>query len=340
LPKTWPNTQDASCLFTTSHKGNIGGGELFAHQIASVFDEQTDMRYYGKAPGREFRKNHDFTHRFKHTGIAFRPDILVSSSHFDIPKPTGKHRNVLVVFFPNKDHKPFVQGYDTIITISQFSKRWVKKYWGKNSVIINPYIDPYKFKPNDEVPRHITVMNVGRFFKEADGHGKRQDILIEAFAELKDRVPDATMVLAGSTTSPDDEKYVEECKDLSKSLGVRDSISFQVSPNVEELINLYQSSQFYWHANGYKQDDPLKTEHFGIVIVEAMACGCEPIIYKHGGYEEFNCPTWTRIDQLVDTTVEQMKLHEIENWHLVWQDEALKYSRGKAVETVFELIGR
>ena len=340
MPKRWADPKDASCLFITSHAGIVGGGELWSCQIASIFDSLTDMRFLGRPPGRGFRKNHAFTDRFKHTGVGFKPDIFISCSHFVVPEPVGKERNILVVFFPNKDHKNAVARYDTIITLSEFSRRWIKKYWKRDSIVINPYVDHCVFRPGPEVSRCITVINVGRFFEEPDGHGKRQDVLIEAFAGLRKQVKDATMVLAGAVISPDDEKYLLKCKVLAEKLGVLDHISFEETPPLDRLVTLYQNSHFYWHANGYEQDDPFKTEHFGYVIAEAMACGCEPIIYKNGGYEEFNCPIWTGVGQLADITEEQLELHNIENWEQMWQDEALKFSRQTAEERIFEIIGR
>jgi hypothetical protein len=80
--KKWNDDDLPETTFCTTHKG-IGGGDLYAHQIAEAFDAVTDMRYVGTGIGRRFRKFYDFDHRFKHTGSYYEPEIMIGCSHFE-----------------------------------------------------------------------------------------------------------------------------------------------------------------------------------------------------------------------------------------------------------------
>jgi len=334
--KKWSQKNKPTCLFVNSHNDKAGGGELYAHQLAESFSHITNFRYFGDHIKSDFRKNHNFYHKFIHTGLAVESDILLSCSHFAIPEPVGKHRNILITFFPNKDHAEQVKGYDTIITCSNFSAEWVKKYWKKKAVCIHPYLEVEKSPKIEKEP--YSIINVSRFIKESDGHGKRQDILLEAFARLKRFVPDAKITFCGMTFNPDDDAYLSELKSLAKKLKVEDSVEFVVGANRDEINDRYSKAHFYWHANGYQQTDPFKTEHFGIVIQEALMYGCEAFVYRQGGYKDFNCYNWGSIPELVDLTFKACtytaSVREISNSTLA------KFSKQKMIDGVKKLIMR
>jgi len=293
-------------MFKTTHKDKTGGGELYAHQIASEFGKHTDLRYYigtGGGLHPDFGVYHHLDTNFIYTGSDYDPDILIGCSHFIPPAASGKHRNIFVTFFPNPAHREEVKGYDTIITCSEFSVEWVRKYWKKKAVVISPYINLDDYS-TDRHKEEGLIINVGRFFREPHGHSKKQHILIQALAELRKSNPCFNLILAGSVLSPSDSDYVGYCKDVARDLGVGDAVTFYENADFEVLQELYSKSRFYWHANGYGSDTPYETEHFGIVIAEAMASGCVPIIFKGGGYKEFECDFWTTPKGLAVKTLE------------------------------------
>ena len=303
--KKWSSDGKPSAIFATTHKDRTGGGELYAHQIAKQLDGMCDLRYFtgnGGTLHREFSRYHGIRHRFTSTALLHATDIFVSCSHFIIPQAVGKNRNVLLTFFPNPDHKNLIRDYDTVVTCSNFSATWVKKYWGKTAKVIYPYIDLSAFNATGtKAPK--TILNVGRFFREPHGHSKRQDALIEAFAVLHRKDPEWSLVLAGSVLSASDRVYLEFCKSSATNLGVREVVEFCENVDFDTLRGLYSNAEVYWHANGYESKNPYETEHFGIVIAEAMASGCTPIIFKGGGYSDFPADAWTTTAELVKMTL-------------------------------------
>jgi glycosyltransferase involved in cell wall biosynthesis len=251
----------------------------------------------------DFSKFHGERFRFIATALQHQTDIFVACSHFQIPTPSGKSRNVVLTFFPNPAHKEAVKPYDTVVTCSNFSAEWVQKYWKKKAVVIHPYIDLKGFRADlQKAPK--TILNVGRFFREPHGHSKRQDVLIRAFATLHKTDPSFCMVLAGAVHSPSDRRYLDFCKSLAVDLEVSERIEFYENAGFDDLQRLYSGAQFYWHGNGYGSDNPYETEHFGIVIAEAMASGCTPFIFADGGFQDFQgAVPWTTPTQLAQLTL-------------------------------------
>ena len=303
MPKMWKKTENPTALFKTTHRDKTGGGELYAHQIAKEFGRCTDLRYYvGNGGGLhpDFATYHHLDTNFLFTGSDYVSDVLIGCSHFIPPTPSGRHRNIFVTFFPNPEHREEVRGYDTIVTCSKFSAEWVQKYWKKKAVVVYPYIDLGEYHIGKK--KRGSILNVGRFFREPHGHSKKQHILIQALAELRKKNPYCHLVLAGSVLSPSDSDYVRYCKDVAGDMGVGEAVTFYENADFEVLRELYAKSEFYWHANGYGSDTPYETEHFGIVIAEAMASGCVPIIFKGGGYEDFQTFQWTTPKNLAEKT--------------------------------------
>ena len=66
---------------------------------------------------------------------------------------------------------------------------------------------------------------------------------------------------------------------------------------------------------------PKINEHFGISIVEAMSCGCLPVVHNSGGPREF-VPKDFRFDEMREAALKIDKA--IENWS---SQEAWKISK-------------
>lgn len=166
---------------------------------------------------------------------------------------------------------------------SKFTKQVVEKSWKcKIDTVLNPMVDVSELATKSD--KSNIILSVGRFFKQL--HSKRQDILIEVFAQMCDEKASFKkkwqLVLAGSV---EDEEWLNELKNNAKGYPV----IFKTDISRDELVKLYKDAKLFWHAAGFEVDqnsNPQSVEHFGISTVEAMAAGCVPIVYRAGGQEE------------------------------------------------------
>ncbi len=151
----------------------------------------------------------------------------------------------------------------------------------KNCTMIPPGIDENRFYPvpskeNDKIRTkydiHPTdILALGRM-----AHNKGYDLLIRALPTVFDLCPEARLVAAiGSDNSNQDDEGVEKLKKLATELGVMDKIKWKSYIADEDLANVYRSANIFAMPSRY--------EPFGMVAIEAMACGTPSVITVHGG---------------------------------------------------------
>ena len=143
-------------------------------------------------------------------------------------------------------------GVDHFIANSSFVRDRIRKYYGRDADIVHPPVDTSFFKPSTN-PREDFYLAAGALVPY-----KRLDLAIEAFNRLGTR-----LVIAG--TGP-------ELNRLRKM--ARSNISFLGWVTDETLRRLYQSARALVFT---------AREDFGIVPVEARACGCPVIAFGAGG---------------------------------------------------------
>lgn len=130
-----------------------------------------------------------------------------------------------------------------------------------------PGVDTDVFHPAaDRNPSSGYVLCVGRL----DDPRKNIGLLLEAYASMDASLRARhALVLAGSGRPP------EIFWQRVEVLGLRDRILFIDQPSHEELIALYQQAGVFAL--------PSDEEGFGMVVVEAMACGVPAICTRSGG---------------------------------------------------------
>lgn len=190
---------------------------------------------------------------------------------------------LFLVTFP-KDLK-FLKTYHKVITISQYSKKWLKRLWGRQSAVLYPPVDIDSYKSGI---KEKIILSVGRFFPEH--HNKKQLEMAEIFKKMLKRYPvemkDFTLYLVGGVgRRPDHLEYVEKIRELAKDhpIKVITNIDWQL------LAQLFSKARIFWHASGMGEDEetsPERFEHFGITTVEAMSAGCVPVVINKGGQKE------------------------------------------------------
>jgi glycosyltransferase involved in cell wall biosynthesis len=202
---------------------------------------------------------------------------------------------------PVRSQAEILGGYDQILTISEFSQSWIRRYWGLESFIVYPPVDPTAFAP---VPKRNQVLAVGRFF--AGNHNKKQDLLVRAFRRAAGGpLAGWELHLAGGfqpTTT--NQAFLDQVKE---AVAGDPAVHLYLNCDVDELRALYGASKLFWHATGLGEselDHPERFEHFGISSLEAMAAGCIPLAFAGGGQPEIIRPgadgiLWSTLDELV-----------------------------------------
>ena len=118
------------------------------------------------------------------------------------------------------------------------------------------------------------VLSVGRI-----ASNKAYDLLVKAMKEVTDQVPDINLVFAIGSANPTEteQRQKQELLDLAGSLGISDKVyMFGHIPMIE---NFYNAAEIYVMPSVY--------EPFGMVAIEAMACGTSAVITDKSGLKFF-----------------------------------------------------
>ena len=198
----------------------------------------------------------------------------------------------------------YFQSYSMIWANSEFTRRWIKKYWGMESQVLYPPVDVDEFRP---VEKKNYILNVGRFF--AGQHNKKHQMLVEAFRQMVDAgLKGWELHLVGGVMAG--EEHQAYYANIQKAVEGY-PIVLHPDQTYKDLLHLYGESSIYWHASGYGEDEnehPDKFEHFGITTIEAMAAGCVPVVIGKGGQPEIvnhaeNGFLWQTSEQLREFTL-------------------------------------
>jgi phosphatidylinositol alpha-1,6-mannosyltransferase len=149
------------------------------------------------------------------------------------------------------------------------------------TVCFHPCVDSRFFTPTDDRDRireqvglsgDPILLTVGRLEER-----KGQDLVIRALPALTRRLPDVSYVMLGDGETKD------ELLSLAESLSVSDRIKLIPECDAEVLVDLYRSADLFVMPNKRLRAD---LEGFGIVYLEAAACGVPSIGGRSGGVPE------------------------------------------------------
>ncbi|MBQ6220856.1 MAG: glycosyltransferase family 4 protein [Methanosphaera sp.] len=149
---------------------------------------------------------------------------------------------------------------ENIICVSQLTyDNMIKNSKPKNSTIIPNGVNVNKITYLESSDEYYDVIFAGRLIPE-----KHVDLLIDAIGKVKDVHPHVKCKIIGDGPCKD------ELLNLSKKLGIESNIIFEdFYDNQENLYSTIKSSGTFVL--------PSKREGFGIVVIEANACGV-PVI--------------------------------------------------------------
>jgi phosphatidylinositol alpha-1,6-mannosyltransferase len=106
---------------------------------------------------------------------------------------------------------------------------------------------------------------------------KGQDFVIRALPEILKKHPDTVYCIVGKGST------LEDLTKLAEELGVRDSVDFAGPKSGDELVAYFKACDIYVHT---PRITGLKFEGFGIVYIEAGACGKPSVATDAGGIRD------------------------------------------------------
>jgi phosphatidylinositol alpha-1,6-mannosyltransferase len=194
-----------------------------------------------------------------------------------------------------------------VIANSEHSRKILVEDWqlsDRTVTVMHPGVDAGKFRPaapDDAVRARLgwtnrqVVLTVGALQKR-----KGQDMLIRALPAIRRRCPAVLYAIAGEEW---EREYIDA---LVCDLNVRDLVQFRGVPDEAELVDCYQQCDLFALPNRQVNWD---IEGFGIVLLEAQACGKAVVAGASGGTAEameadrtgllVDCATPDRLGELV-----------------------------------------
>jgi len=178
-----------------------------------------------------------------------------------------------------------------IVTISEYTKSKLISRFNINPqkiTKVTPGVNIDKFMPHfegEDIKRQYNlsqrkiILTVGRLAD--DGRNKGHDYVIKALPEILSSVPQATYLIVGQ--GPDESRL----KDIVRELRLEDRVIFTGYIPDDRLPHFYNIGDVFVmvsRSDNVKRKG--KVEGFGIVYLEANACGKPVIGGRSGGEEE------------------------------------------------------
>lgn len=154
-----------------------------------------------------------------------------------------------------------------LLTNSDYSAEYIHKAYGVSARVSYLGVDENVFRPQ-QIQKEPAVLTVGRLSAL-----KGQDFLIQALGLIPEKLRPSFYIAADSCG----ENSRNDLSALAASHKVK--IKFFINIPDEELVSLYNRVQAFVYA-------PVM-EPFGLVLLEAMACGTPVIGVRGGGAREF-----------------------------------------------------
>jgi glycosyltransferase involved in cell wall biosynthesis len=261
-------------------------------------------------------------------------DLFITFTH-SLPLFCRARCGLLTVLFPSAQIKAAHQdiwrshldSYHLKTANSFYTRKWAKRRWGIDCGVIYPPAET-SFSVTD---KEEIILSVGRL---KSGNTKKQLEMLSVFSKMQESCFEGWeyFSVGGLSESPCDLAFFNSLQSKAEECRAR------MRPNLdlESLKRLYERAKIFWHAAGYGEDEdtrPERSEHFGIVTVEAMASGCIPIVINKGGQPEIvrhgvNGFLWDTFKELEEYTM------------LIARDDMLRKRMSEAARSSAQLYSR
>jgi glycosyltransferase involved in cell wall biosynthesis len=155
------------------------------------------------------------------------------------------------------------RGSTAVTALSRAARDNIWRWLGVEARLIYPGVDLSAFEPGGERAEHPTIVCAAA----ADDERKRVPLLLDAFRHVRRQRPDARLVLI----RPRDRRLEESLRSGAEGVEL-------VEPGTGAVAELFRS--------GWVSALASHNEAFGLVLVEALACGTPVVGSRDGGVPE------------------------------------------------------
>ena len=249
-------------------------------------------------------------HTTAKTKLESRPDEVESPTRIELEETVAAQLNAIVVS-TDKEKDDLVRLYGAP---------------GDRINVVPAGVDLDAFRPMDQekareklgISDSRVILSVGRIEPL-----KGLDLLITAVAKMRD-LDGTRVVIVGGDLEHDPE--VNELRQLASDLGVAEAVTFTGAKPQNELPDYYNAADVLVMPSYY--------ESFGLVALEAMACGTPVIASRVGGPSSF-------IDHEVNGYLIPWRLPDVyaEKLDLILSDSALRERLGAEAKAKAQTMG-
>lgn len=184
-----------------------------------------------------------------------------------------------------REYGPALKQADLLVAVSKYTADTVVEKLGEQYrpiVIPNP-VDTDVFQPLADASNveRWSLFTVGR--QDADTQHKGYDLVLEALAILGQQVPSLPLMLTIGGDGP----RLPVLRQRARGLGLAERVRFSGKLSRSELVRHLASAElFVFPSRMTRVGNDVLGEGFGVVNIEAAACGRPVLTSTHGGCPE------------------------------------------------------
>ena len=162
-----------------------------------------------------------------------------------------------------------------VICVSRAFAKLISEYRTSGDIeVIGNVVDFDRFKPGKNEPHHEMRFLTICYMNTKDQLMKKgMDILLKAWREFSEKCDSAKLIIGGSGHAA--QKAVEWCREY----GIEQTVEFIGQLSRDQVVEQMQACDVFVLPSRY--------ETFGVVYIEAMACGKPVIAAANGGPDDF-----------------------------------------------------